>query len=104
MQDAIRAGRYLARLAELTEWSLLAQLWLVALRIARLVARFRGDPLSPKGAARFEEELKRLLDTMGRLIMQWTLNGLESESRTDMPSVIFWERSEERRVGKECRL
>ena len=92
MQDVIRAGRYLARLAELTEWSLLAQLWLVALRIARLVARFRGDPLSPAGMARFEEELKRLLDEMGRLIMQWALNGLESKSRTDMPSVIFWER------------
>ena len=92
MQDVIRAGRYLARLAELTEWSLLAQLWLVALRIARLVARFRGDPLSPAGMARFEEELKRSLDEMGRLIMQWALNRLESKSRTDMPSVIFWER------------
>jgi hypothetical protein len=102
MQDAIRAGRYLARLAELTEWSLLAQLGLVALRIARLVARFRSDPLSPEGMASFEEELKRFLDKMGRLIMQWVLNRLESKSRTDMPSVIFWERDAYRPKRPSC--
>lgn len=92
MQDAISAGRFLARLAQLSDWCLLTQLGPVALRIARLIAGFRSAAPSPGRMARFEEELKRLLDTMGRLIVQWTLNGLESPSRADMPLTIFWER------------
>lgn len=90
--DAITAGRCLARLVELTDWMLLAQLCPVALRMAKLVAGFRSAPLSPEGMAKFENELKRLLDRMGRLIVQWTLNGLESKSRADMPPILFWDR------------
>lgn len=92
MQDAITTGRCLARLAKLTDWCLLAQLWPVALRIARLIGGFRSAAPSPERMAQFEGELKRLLDTMGRLIVQWTLNHLEPPSRADMPPVLFWER------------
>jgi hypothetical protein len=92
MQDAITTGRCLARLAKLTDWCLLAQLWPVALRIARLIGGFRSAALSPERMAQFEGELKRLLDTMGRLIVQWTSNHLEPQSRADMPPVLFWER------------
>jgi len=92
MQDAISTGRFLARLAELTDWKLLAQLGPVALRIARLIGVFRSAAPSHERMARFEEELKFLLDTMGRLIVQWTLNHLEPQSRADMPPVLYWER------------
>lgn len=91
MQDAISAGRCLARLAQLSDWCLLAQLWPVALRIARLIAGFRSAALSPERMAQFEGELKRLLDKIGLLIMQWTVNHLESKSRADMPLTLFWE-------------
>src|SRR5579872_1399219 len=121
MQDAITAGRCLARLIRLTEGSLLARLWPVALRIARLVANFRRGTPSPEGMATFEEQLNRLLCEMGRRIVEWTLNRLDPKSRDEMPAVLVWEqdayrpkrlsptrnlnclRSEERRVGKECR-
>ena len=92
MQDAITAGRCLARLAKLTDWSLFVQLWPVALHMARLVAGFRDDALCPTHMLDFERELKQLLDKIGRLIVQWRLNRLEPQSRADMPPVLFWER------------
>ena len=92
MQDAITVGRYLARLAKLTDWSLLVELWPVALHIARLVAGFRDDALCPTHMLGFERELKQLLDKIGRLIVQWRLNRLESQSRAGMPPVLFCER------------
>jgi len=91
MQDAITAGRCLARLIRLTEGSLLARLWPVALRIARLVANFRRGTPSPEGMATFEEQLNRLLCEMGRRIVEWTLNRLEPKSRDEMPAVLVWE-------------
>jgi hypothetical protein len=92
MQDAITAGQCLARLAELTDWSLLVSLWPVALRIARLVAGLRNDTICPTAMLKFETELKQLLDQFGRLIVQWRLNQLEPESRSDMPPIMYWER------------
>ena len=54
MQDAITAQGCLARLAELTGWSLLVALFPTALRIAKLVARFQGDSVCPAGMFDFE--------------------------------------------------
>ena len=92
MQDAIRLGRCLARLVRLTDGSLLAVLWPVVLRLARLVANFRSGTPSPERMAAFEEQLNRLLCEMGRRIMEWTLNRLEPKSRHEMPAVLFWQR------------
>lgn len=92
MQDAITAGQCLARLAKLTDWNLLRSLWPVALRIARLVAGFRNDEICPTSMLRFETDLKQLLDQFGRLIVQWTLNRLEPESRANMPPIMYCER------------
>jgi len=92
MQDAITAGRCLARLAKLTDWSLLVELWPVALHMARLVAGFRDDALCPTRMLDFERQLKQLLDKIGCLIMQWRLNHLESQLRAGMPPILYWER------------
>ncbi len=92
MQDAITAGQCLARLAKLTDWNLLVSLWPVAWRIARLVAGFRNNEICPTAMLGFETELKRLLDQFGRLIVQWTLNRLEPESRANMPPIMCCER------------
>ena len=91
MQDATTAIRCLTRLAQSTGWSLLVQLWPTALRIARLVARFRENPVSPETFAAFERDLNVLLLKVGRFIVQWMLNSIEPETRADMPPAVFWE-------------
>lgn len=91
MHDATTAWRCLTRLAKLTGWSLLVQLWPAALQIGRLVADFRGAQPSADGMARFEWELQRRLNKVGRVIMQSTVNRLEPEQQSDMPPVVFWE-------------
>lgn len=91
MQDATTRRRCLARLAQLTDWSLLVKLWPVALQIGRLIADFRSGPLSAEKIARFEWELQRLQTKFGRVVVQWTLNRLEPPERADMSPLVFWE-------------
>lgn len=91
MHDANRAARCLTRLAELISPRLLLQLWPVVLRIARLVHRFRSQPLSPAAMHQFESELSGLLREVGRQIVQWTLNHLEASDRQAMAAELFYQ-------------
>jgi hypothetical protein len=99
MQDAIKAGRYLAILARLTDWSLLVELWPLALRIGRLMKSFGGNQLSAAGTATFETNLAALLTDVGRLLVQWRLNHLESREREEMPPTLYWDSSA---YGRKC--
>ena len=90
MQDATRAQLCLTRLCELTAPQLLLQLWPVVLRIGRLVQQFRTQPVSRAAAFHFESELQRLLIEVGRRIVQWTYNHLESTDRNRLPPDLFW--------------
>jgi hypothetical protein len=91
MQDATSANRFLARVTELTGWSLLVQVAPTLLLLARLVAAFRRGQLSPDKMAKYEWDLKERLNDLGRIIVQWTLNDLEPKSREDLPSTLFWQ-------------
>ena len=82
--DANGATRCLARLCQLTSSELLISLWPVVLRIARLVHQFTLPEASPKAAFEFEIELQRLLSELGRRIVQWKLNSLESRQPNDL--------------------
>ena len=83
--DANGATRCLARLCQLTSPELLVYLWPLVLRIARLVHRVTPKTASPKELFEFETKLQRLLCEMGRIIVQWKLNSLESPDRLDLP-------------------
>jgi hypothetical protein len=60
------------------------------LRIGRLVQQFRTQPVSRAAAFHFESELQRLLIEVGRRIVQWTYNHLESTDRSRLPPDLFW--------------
>lgn len=97
MQDANRASRCLTRLCQLTNVELLLSLWPVALQMARLVNEFRSGPVSPQTAFDFENKLQRLLCELGRRIVQWTLNSLESLEPRDLPRSLLYEHDAYRR-------
>jgi hypothetical protein len=91
MQDANSALRCLTRLCQLTDAELLISLWPVVLQLARLAKDFRSRPVSPQTTYDFENQLQRLLCEMGRKIVQWRLNSLESGDPHDLPPVLFYE-------------
>ena len=91
MQDVTRIGRCLTILVNLTGVELLIQLWPVALRIGRLIRRFRRAPSSPEAMFEFESNLQELLREMARRIVQWTVNHLEPEDRDQMPAQMIWD-------------
>jgi len=90
MQDATSASRCLTRLCQLTDVKLLISLWSVALQMARLVKDFRSGPVSSQTTFDFENHLQRLLCEMGRKIVQWTWNSLESGVPQDLPPVLLY--------------
>jgi hypothetical protein len=97
MQDANRASQCLARLCQLTNIELLVSLWPIALQMARLVNDFRKGSISPQTTFEFESNLQRLLCEMGRRIVQWTLNSLESREPQSLPQSLLYERDAYRR-------
>jgi hypothetical protein len=80
----------LTRLCQLTDVKLLISLWPVALQMARLVKDFRSGPVSSQTTFDFENHLQRLLCEMGRKIVQWTLNSLESDVPQDLPPRLLY--------------
>lgn len=98
MQDATRTTRCLASLARLTDKCLLAELWPVAVAIARLVRRFRREEVTPERTFDFEHRLNELLREAGRLIVQWTLNQLETPEK--VPLGLWHQRDWYRRKRK----
>jgi len=90
--DATGATRGLARLCQLTSPELLVSLWPVVLRIARLVHQFTFQTATPKELFDFETKLHGLLCEVGRLIVQWKLNSLESRDPCDLPRHLLHQR------------
>ena len=88
--DAKGATRCLARLCELTSSELVISVWPVVLRIARLCDRLTAETSSPKGVFEFETELQQLLCEVGRRIVQWKLNSLESHDPRDLPQRVLY--------------
>lgn len=90
--DANGATRCLTRLCQLTSLELLVSLWPVVLRIARLVHQFTSQTASSKELFEFETNLQRLLCELGRRIVQWKLNSLESHDPCEVPGNLLHQR------------
>lgn len=90
MQDATRVNRYLAIIIRMTGNELLLEVAPTLLRICWLTFRFRRAEISPATMFRFETELQDLVREMARRMVQWTVNRLEPEERSEMPNQLVW--------------
>jgi hypothetical protein len=54
-------------------------------QIATLTARFLSGPITPASTLDFENDLRRLLDECGRLVLQSAFNHIEPENPRDAP-------------------
>lgn len=61
------------------------------------------EPPTPRGAFHFERRLKRLLDQIGREIVEWTYNRCEPSDVADLPPRIWLDEFEYRRNRKTHR-
>ena len=100
MQDATRVHRFLTIMVRMTSHELLLELCVVLLRIARLTYCFRRGEISPITMFQFEKDLQDLLRELGRRIVQWAVNGLEPEERSEMPGQFRWDGDYYRRHHK----
>ena len=67
---------------------LTARLVPVITELGRLIVSFRRADPTPQACHRFETGLQESLRELGRIIVEWTFNHLESHDRKDMPGQI----------------
>ena len=65
---------------------LTVRLFSVITRIRHLIVRFRKSELTPQACHEFETQLHDQLRELGRLIVEWIFNHIESRDRRDMPN------------------
>ena len=58
----------------------------VITQIGHLIVRFRKSELTPQACHEFETQLHDQLRELGRLIVEWIFNHIESRDRRDMPN------------------
>ena len=63
-------------------------------QVATLTARFLTAPLTPAATLDFENDLRRLLDECGRLVLQTVFNHIEPESPSDAPKHLERDRQD----------
>ena len=100
MQDATRVGRCLAIMVRMTGFDLVVEFYPILLSICRLSRDTRRGETSPSTELRFEQTLEGLLRELGRRVVEWTLNRLEPEERSEMPGQFFWNGDYYRRRNK----
>jgi hypothetical protein len=70
-------------------------------RIGRLVEQFRGRPVTPAAAHRFENDLRGEVRELGRAVAQWTYNHLEPADPEAAPAAVQHEGSRFRRLRQK---
>jgi hypothetical protein len=92
---ALLAIPFAAALAPLT-----LRLLPVISRIGQLIVRFRTAELTPSACHQFETQLHDALRQLGRIIVEWTYNHLESDDRHQMPDHLRFDGDWYRRRDK----
>ena len=60
-------------------------------RIGQLIVSFRAAELTPSACHQFETQLHDMLRELGRIIVEWTYNHLESDDRSQMPDHLLFD-------------
>jgi hypothetical protein len=92
------ASPFVASLLELTI-ELLP--WVV--RLGQRIVTFRQGPLTPVTSHAFEGDLQDLLREMGRVILQWVFNHLETSDLSQSPALVHFDRNVYRRRPRSRR-
>jgi hypothetical protein len=66
-------------------------------QLGQRVLAFCQGPITPVTTDAFEKDLHRLLQEIGRIVMQWTLNHLEADDLTQAPAEVGFDHSIYRR-------
>jgi hypothetical protein len=86
------ATPFAAALVELT----IELLPLIA-KMGRLILAFRHGPITPAASHAFERDLQRLLQEIGRVIVRWVYNHLETPDLCQAPDLIRFDQNVYRR-------
>jgi hypothetical protein len=84
--DGLLATHFATSLVPLT-----VRLIPVIAQLGRLIVRFRRGEITPKASHEFETQLELLVRELGRVIVEWTFNHLESHHGHDMPKEVVFQ-------------
>src|SRR5437588_5921901 len=71
--------------------------WVV--RLGQRIVTFRQGPITPLTSHAFERDLQDLLREMGRVIVQWVFNHLETSDLSQVPALVDFDHNVYRRRG-----
>jgi hypothetical protein len=92
MSPLLLATPFAASLLELT----IELLPLIA-KAGRLILAFRQGPVTPAASHAFERDLQELLRELGRIIVRWVYNHLETSDLSQAPDLIYFDQNVYRR-------
>ena len=75
--------------------------WVV--RLGQRIVTFRQGPLTPLTSHAFERDLQDLLREMGRVIVQWVFNHLETSDLSQVPALVHFDHHVYRRRPRSRR-
>jgi hypothetical protein len=67
------------------------------IQVGQRILAFGRGPITPATTDAFEKDLHRLLQEIGRIAMQWTLNHLEADDASQAPACVSFDHSIYRR-------
>src|SRR5206468_8969056 len=92
------ASPFVASLVELT-----AELLPLIAQLGQQIVAFRQGPITPVTGHAFERQLQDLLREIGRRIMQWVFNHLETSDLSQVPALVNFDHNVYRRRPRSPR-
>src|SRR5207244_3403078 len=59
--------------------------------LAHCVETFRRQPPTPRATCQFENDLAQCLRALGRCLVEWAFNHLETDVADSLPTQVIWQ-------------